>query len=322
MKKHISMILLLAMLLTMFGCAAAEAPQAPAAEAPETPEASVTEAPEAPEADAPEEPQQDSTTSKVASADQMTTVEDVVEEGMVPVEAASLKDGVYSVTVDSSSSMFKITACELTVENGEMTAVMHMSGTSYLYLYMGTGEQAAAANEADYIAFDEQADGTHSFTVPVEALDKGVACAAYSKNKELWYDRTLLFRADSLPMDAFQDGYFTTVSSLALQDGSYTVELQLEGGSGKAKVESPAQLRVEDGTAYVTLVWGSSNYDYMKIGDTQYLPINTEGHSTFEIPVSAFDYKMPVLADTTAMSTPHEIEYTLYFDSATITAAQ
>ncbi len=322
MKKHISMILLLAMLLTMFGCAAAEAPQAPAAEAPETPEASVTEAPEAPAADAPEEPQQDSTTSKVASADQMTTVEDVVEEGMVPVEAASLKDGVYSVTVDSSSSMFKITACELTVENGEMTAVMHMSGTSYLYLYMGTGEQAAAANEADYIAFDEQADGTHSFTVPVEALDKGVACAAYSKNKELWYDRTLLFRADSLPMDAFQDGYFTTVSSLALQDGSYTVELQLEGGSGKAKVESPAQLRVEDGTAYVTLVWGSSNYDYMKIGDTQYLPINTEGHSTFEIPVSAFDYKMPVLADTTAMSTPHEIEYTLYFDSATITAAQ
>ena len=39
-------------------------------------------------------------------------------------------------------------------------------------------------------------------------------------------------------------------------------------------------------------------------------------------PVSAFDWKMPVLADTTAMSTPHEIEYTLYFDSATIEKAQ
>lgn len=326
-KQTLIIFLLLAMLLTMAGCATTEtpveAPEAPAAETPvDALEAPAAETPAEPAPEAPAETQEEDPSSKVATAEQMTTVEDVVEEGMVPVEAASIKDGVYPVTVESSSSMFKITACELTVENGEMTAVLHMSGSSYLWLYMGTGEQAAAASEADCIAFDEQADGTHSFTVPVEALDKGIACAAYSKNKELWYDRTLLFRADSLPMDAFQDGYFTTASSLALADGSYTVEVQLEGGSGKAKVESPAQLRVEGGTAYVTLVWGSSNYDYMKVDETQYLPINTEGNSTFEIPVSAFDFKMPVLADTTAMSTPHEIEYTLYFDSATITAAQ
>ncbi len=71
-----------------------------------------------------------------------------------------------------------------------MTAKMHMGGTGYLYVYMGTGEQAAAAEEADYIPFTEEADGTHSFTVPVKALDEGIDCAAFSKKKEKWYDRT------------------------------------------------------------------------------------------------------------------------------------
>ncbi len=37
--------------------------------------------------------------------------------------------------------MFDITACELTVEGGKMTATMHMGGKGYLYVYMGTGER-------------------------------------------------------------------------------------------------------------------------------------------------------------------------------------
>lgn len=51
----------------------------------------------------------------------------------------------------------------------------------------------------------------------------------------------------------------------------------------------------------------------MKIGTEIYYPVNMEGNSTFEIPVSVFDKKMTVIADTTAMGTPHEIEYTLTF---------
>lgn len=320
-KQFIAFVLLLAMLAAFAGCAAAAPaelqPETPAAQTPET-ETPEAETPAAPEAEAPkEEP-----SAPVAGADQMAPVEDVVEDGMTPVSADALKDGVYSVTVDSSSSMFKIESCELTVENGQMTAVMHMGGTGYRYLYMGTGEQAAAAGEQDYIPFTEEADGSHSFTVPVEALDAGIACAAFSNKKETWYDRTLLFRVDSLPMDAFQDGYFTTAQSLALADGLYTVDVTLAGGSGRAKVESPAQLRVENGAAYATIVWGSSNYDYMKVNGEQFLPISMEGNSTFEIPVAAFDMNLPVLANTTAMSTPHEIEYTLCFDSASLKAAQ
>ena len=109
-----------------------------------------------------------------------------------------------------------------------------------------------------------------------------------------------------------------TAAEAVLADGAYTVEVTLEGGSGKASVESPARLTVQDGAATAVIIWSSSNYDYMKVDGVRCDPINTEGNSTFEIPVLGFDYKMPVLADTTAMSTPHEIEYTLYFDSASL----
>lgn len=309
MKKFIIFFAIAAMLLTT-GCTSTNAPVGTDAQTTADTTQVPTDALEATEK------------SQVASAGDMGTVEKVVEEGMVPVYGDSLKDGVYAVTVDSSSSMFNITQCELTVENGKMTAVMHMGGTGYLKVFMGTGEEAAAADESECIPFAEAEDGTHSFTVPVESLDAGISCAAFSKKKDMWYDRTLVFRADSLPVEAFRDGVFATVESLGLADGNYTVEVQLAGGSGKTTVESPAALRVENGTAYTTLIWSSSKYDYMKVDGEKYLPLNTEGNSTFEIPVSVFDAKMPVLADTTAMSMPHEIEYTLYFDSATIQSAQ
>ena len=257
-------------------------------------------------------------TSNVASASDMTEVEEVVEEGMTPIPGDKVKDGTYSVTVKSSSKMFDITACELTVEGGKMTATMHMGGKGYLYVYMGTGEQAAAADEADYIPFTEQADGTHSFTVPVDALDEGIDCAAFSKKKEKWYDRTILFRADSLPMDAFADGVVTTPDSLSLADGSYTADVALAGGSGRASVQSPAELTVKDGKVTAKIVWSSKNYDYMKVGDTKYDTVIEDEHSTFEIPVSCFDWAMAVKADTTAMSEAHEIDSTLTFDSASV----
>lgn len=255
---------------------------------------------------------------QVAGQEDMTEIQEVGEEGMEPVYASSLQDGTYAITVDSSSSMFNITACELTVADGTMTAVMTMGGTGYLKVYMGTGEEAAAADEAGCIPFAENDAGEHTFTVPVEALDQKIACAAFSKNKEMWYDRTLVFRADSLPLEAFAEGTIPTAASLGLQDGSYLVDVKLEGGSGKASVSSPAQLTVKDGQVTATIVWSSPNYDYMKVDGVQYDPLAVEGNSTFEIPVAGFDWKLPVLADTTAMSTPHEIEYTLCFDSATL----
>ena len=87
----------------------------------------------------------------------------------------------------------------------------------------------------------------------------------------------------------------------------------LEGGSGRATVESPAALTVAEGKMTATIVWSSPNYDYMIVDGEKYLPTNTEGNSTFEIPVAALGTPLAVTADTVAMSKPHEIEYTLTF---------
>lgn len=255
---------------------------------------------------------------QTASEKETATRREVVEEGMTPIYAGAVKDGVYEISVDSSSSMFKITSCRLTVENGAMRAKMTMGGTGYLKLYMGIGEEAVKASEQEYIPYVEHEDGTHSFEVPVEALDMGIACSAFSKNKEKWYDRELVFRSDSLPAEAFTERVMVTAESLKLEDGIYTANVTLGGGSGKASVKSPASLRVEDGRVMASIVWGSANYDYMKVDGEKYELINTEGNSTFEIPVAGFDRRLPVIADTIAMSQPHEIAYTLTFDSATL----
>lgn len=246
----------------------------------------------------------------------------VVTDDMVSVAGGQLKDGVYEISVDSSSSMFRITQCELTVKEGSMTAVMTMSGTGYLKLFMGKGEEALLAAENQYIPFVENVNGEYTFTVPVEALDKGIECAAFSKNKETWYDRTLVFRCDSLPAEAFLERSMTTPKDLGIEDGSYTIEVKLEGGSGKTFVMSPTDIRVEKGQIYATIVWGSANYDYMKVNGEKYDAIILDGHSVVEIPVEGFDTKLAVIADTIAMSTPHEIEYILYFDSSTLKRSQ
>ena len=109
-----------------------------------------------------------------------------------------LADGEYSISVDSSSSMFKVVNCKLTVANGELTAVMTLSGTGYGKLFMGTGEEAANADESAYIPFVEDAEGNYTYTVPVAALDTPIQCAAWSIKKSEWYDRDLVFKSDSI----------------------------------------------------------------------------------------------------------------------------
>lgn len=101
-------------------------------------------------------------------------------------------------------------------------------------------------------------------------------------------------------------------SGKRLADGDYTVELTLEGGSGRATVQSPAELQVTGGQMTVTLIWSSSNYDYMLVDGVKYEPVSYEPGSTFQIPLKNLD-DLNVIGDTVAMSTPHEVEYSLHF---------
>ena len=104
----------------------------------------------------------------------------------------------------------------------------------------------------------------------------------------------------------------------AFSDGKYEIEVTLSGGSGRATVDSPCELTVSGGKMTARIEWSSPNYDYMTLDGETYLPVNTEGNSVFELPVTAFDKEVPVTADTTAMSVPHEIEYTILLDSTSI----
>ncbi|MCR5123296.1 MAG: hypothetical protein K6B74_12865 [Ruminococcus sp.] len=265
------------------------------------------------------------TTAETTAAPETTTEkitvppQEVGFEGMESVGGSAVKDGEYHINVDSSSSMFKIADCVLKVKDGEMTADIIIASKSYEYLFMGTGEEAdAVSSEIPYIGYTTDEQDRSVFTVPVEALDKEIQCAAFSAKKKTWYDRTLVFRADSLPDDAFAESRYADAASLELADGEYTCEVTLEGGSGRASVQSPAKIAVKDGKVAAEIIWSSNKYDYMIVEGEKLLPVSCEEHSVFEIPVKGFDFKMPVSADTTAMSTPYEIEYTLYFDSATI----
>ena len=111
------------------------------------------------------------------------------------------------------------------------------------------------------------------------------------------------------------------VDPSALDDGQYTVEATLEGGSGRAYVESPMQINVIDGDITAVVVWSSPNYDQMIVDGEQYLPVPRTGNSTFQIPLSEFVDALPVQAETTAMSEPHMIDYIIHFDLTTLKQA-
>lgn len=235
-------------------------------------------------------------------------------------ETAALPDGVYTAEFDTDSSMFHANeACDgkgtLTVENGQMTFHVSLASTHIVNLYLGKASDAAD-HEADWLQpttdtvtySDGTSEEVYGFDIPVSAVDADFDLAILG-TKGKWYDHVVSVR------NAVQQA-----GTAAPADGTYTCEVTLEGGSGRATVESPAALTVADGKMTATIVWSSPNYDYMLVDGEKYLPTNTEGNSTFEIPVSALDTALDVTADTVAMSTPHEIEYTLTFDSASLKA--
>jgi len=121
----------------------------------------------------------------------------------------------------------------------------------------------------------------------------------------------LLFCASTL--HAYADEAIET-----LEPGSYTIGVTMAGGTGKATVESPAELEVADGKAYATLIWSSENYDYMKVNGEKIMPITQKPTSQFKVPVGAFDTPLVMIGDTTAMGNAHEIEYSFTFDSSTL----
>ncbi len=237
-----------------------------------------------------------------------------------------LEDGIYTVDFDTDSGMFHVSeACDgkgtLTVTDGEMMLHISLASKNILNLFPGLAEDAEREGAEileptiDTVTYsDGLTEEVYGFDVPVPVLEDEFDLALIGK-KGKWYDhKVTVSNPVKVENDDNADKNKNDATTVELEDGEYAIDVVLEGGSGRATISSPAVLLVKESKAYAQIEWSSSNYDYMKIGEETYYPINTEGNSVFELPISVFNEKIAVLADTVAMGTPHEIEYTLEFD--------
>lgn len=257
----------------------------------------------------------------VKTGAETTAAAETTEETAAPetseAAAPALADGVYLADFNTDSTMFHANeVCEgkgtLTVKDGKMTIHVSLASTSILNLYPGLAEDAQKDGaellqpSKDELTYpDGLKETVNGFDIPVPALDQEFDVALIGK-KGKWYDHKV---SVSNPVPQGQE---------ALADGEYTVEALLSGGTGKAKLLNPTVLTVSEGKITATIVWSSSNYDYMIVNGDQYLPITTEGGSTFQIPVESLGVEIPVTADTVAMGTPHEIAYTILLQTDTV----
>ena len=263
--------------------------------------------------------------STVTPTESTETAETVSTE--TAQDKAQLPDGVYTAEFSTDSSMFHVSeACDgkgtLTVKDGVMTIHISLGSKKILNLYPGLAEDAAKDGAVllepttDTVTYsDGMTEEVYGFDVPVPVIGEEFDLALIG-TKGKWYDHKVKVS------DPVAEGAADTFDLSAVEDGSYTIELTMEGGSGRASIQSPAQLAIADGAATATLEWSSPNYDYMLVNGEKYLPVNTEGNSVFEVPVEALDAPLTMIGDTVAMSTPHEVEYTVTFHSETLESAE
>ena len=116
-----------------------------------------------------------------------------------------------------------------------------------------------------------------------------------------------------VPEDVISNCDSEVIFDTSLADGTYSVDVVFEGGTGKAKILSPAELVVKGGEAVVTVTWSSKNYDYMIVDGVKYMNLTPGKSSSFSFPIKQLGKTMDVIGDSVAMSKPHEIEYKLTF---------
>ena len=249
--------------------------------------------------------------------------------------SAGLSDGVYLAEFDTDSGMFHVSeACEgkgtLTVAGGNMTIHISLNSKRIVNLYPGLAKDAAGNKDAwlmpsgDTVTYsDGMTEEVYGFDVPVPAIGEPFDLALVG-TKGKWYDHKVTV-SNPIPLEDGEQGKTADgagkKSIEELDDGDYRMDFTFEGGSGRAKLLSPASVTIADGKAVATVQWSSPNYDYMLVDGKKYLPASVGGGSVFEFPIVKLDEPIKVIGDTVAMSKPHEVEYTLTFHSGSIEKA-
>ena len=155
----------------------------------------------------------------------------------------ALADGVYTADFNTDSSMFHANeTCDgkgvLTVKDGQMTIHVSLASTSIVNLFPGLKEDAQKDGAVllqptkDTVTYpDGLTEEVNGFDIPVPALDTEFDVALIGK-KGVWYDHKV---SVSNPVLKEDDGDDT--AAIALADGTYTIEVGFEGGSGGCPCE-------------------------------------------------------------------------------------
>lgn len=173
---------------------------------------------------------------------------------------------------------------------------------------------AAAMSSAGESAASELASKGES--AASEAASKGESAASEGEKKLADFKAEDFKAGDDITAQAEAAAQMLAEKheKLTVADGTYQVNVTLSGGSGRAKIASPTELTVKDGRATAKIVWSSDKYDYMEVEGIRFTPEIQNGHSVFMVPVTELDKPLAMVGDTTAMSTPHAIDYQLTFE--------
>ena len=136
------------------------------------------------------------------------------------------------------------------------------------------------------------------------------ACSPAKKND----DAGAQANADSTTLGAGAENTEEETADVP-EDGTYVPTMfTVSGGTGKVKITCP-EVVLTEGAAQAQIEFSSPRYEWVKADGVQYDPENADdadrGNSVFRIPVR-LDEEMKISGLTTAMSEPHEIEYTIF----------
>lgn len=172
---------------------------------------------------------------------------------------------------------------------------------------------AAMSSAGESAASDAASKGESAAS---EAASKGESAASEGEKKPADFKAEDFKAGDDITAQAEAAAQMLAEKheKLTVADGTYQVNVMLSGGSGRAKIASPTELTVKDGRATAKIVWSSDKYDYMEVEGIRFTPEIQNGHSVFMVPVTELDKPLAMVGDTTAMSTPHAIDYQLTFE--------
>ena len=172
-------------------------------------------------------------------------------------------------------------------------------------------ESAASSAESTAAAMSSAGESAAS-----EAASKGESAASEGEKKLADFKAEDFKAGDDITAQAEAAAQMLAEKheKLTVADGTYQVNVTFSGGSGRAKIASPTELTIKDGRATAKIVWSSDKYDYMEVEGIRFTPEIQNGHSVFMVPVTELDKPLAMVGDTTAMSTPHAIDYQLTFE--------